>query len=254
MQKKINRKFNTLLNRLNLALNDKASISIISNINYLDNVYPFPKIILGDKRLRRVLISAGIHGDEPASVETICRFLETEKYGAYLDKWEITILPCINPYGFENYTRENYSKKDLNRYFKEPSAPIEIQLVKSVIKPSYFDLTLELHEDVDSDGYYLFQKSNKPNGLGYGTQIINSVKKIIPINLNKIIDGMNAEKGIIHKLKNINEMEWWPMAGYSLSMNCGHCFTLETPTKFPLSTRVNAHLEALDSALSNYRT
>ena len=254
MQKKINRKFNTLLNRLNLALNDKASISIISNINYLDNVYPFPKIILGDKRLRRVLISAGIHGDEPASVETICRFLETEKYGAYLDKWEITILPCINPYGFENYTRENYSKKDLNRYFKESSPPIEIQLVKSVIKPSYFDLTLELHEDVDSDGYYLFQKSNKPNGLGYGTQIINSVKKIIPINLNEIIDGMNAEKGIIHKLKNINEMEWWPMAGYSLSMNCGHCFTLETPTKFPLSTRVNAHLEAIDRALLNYPT
>ena len=254
MQKKINRKFNTLLNRLNLALKDKATISIISNINYLDNVYPFPKIILGDKRLRRVLISAGIHGDEPASVETICRFLETEKYGAYLDKWQITILPCINPYGFENYTRENYSKKDLNRYFKEPSPPIEIQLVKSVIKPSYFDLTLELHEDVDSDGYYLFQKSNKPNGLGYGTQIINSVKKIIPINLNEIIDGMNAEKGIIHKLKNINEMEWWPMAGYSLSMNCGHCFTLETPTKLPLSTRVNAHLEALDSALLNYST
>ena len=254
MQKKINRKFNTLLNRLNLALNDKASISIISNINYLDNVYPFPKIILGDKRLRRVLISAGIHGDEPASVETICKFLETEKYSAYLDKWEITILPCINPYGFENNTRENYSKKDLNRYFKESSSPIEIELVKSVIKPSYFDLTLELHEDVDSDGYYLFQKSNKTKGLEYGTQIINSVKKIIPINLNKIIDGMNAEKGIIHKLKNINEMEWWPMAGYSLSRNCGHCFTLETPTKFPLSTRVNAHLEALDSALLNYST
>jgi hypothetical protein len=47
-------------------------------------------------------------------------------------------------------------------------------------------------------------------------------------------------------------MEWWPMAGYSLAMNCGHCFTLETPTKLPLSTRVDAHLEALDSALLNY--
>jgi predicted deacylase len=97
---------------------------------------------------------------------------------------EITILPCVNPYGFENNTRENYNKKDLNRFFKEPSPPIEIQLVKSVIKPSHFDLTLELHEDIDSHGYYLFQKSNMPNGLEYGTQIINSVKKIIPINFS----------------------------------------------------------------------
>ncbi len=44
----------------------------------------------------------------------------------------------------------------------------------------------------------------------------------------------------------------WPMAGYSLAMDCGHCFTLETPTKFPLATRVNGYLEALDSALLNY--
>ena len=254
MQKIINKKFNSLLSRLNLALSDKNSISIISNINYLDNTYPFPKITLGGKSLRRVLISAGIHGDEPASVETICKFLETEKYRAYLEKWEITILPCVNPYGFENNTRENYSKKDLNRSFKEFSPPIEIQLVKSVIKPSHFDLTLELHEDIDSHGYYLFQKSNMPNGLEYGTQIINSVKKIIPINLHKTIDDLSAEKGIIHRIKSINEMEWWPMAGYSLAMNCGHCFTLETPTKLPLSTRVDAHLEALDSALLNYPT
>ena len=65
---------------------------------------------------------------------------------------------------------------------------------------------------------------------------------------------MSAKKGIIRRIKNINEMAWWPMAGYSLAMNCGHCFTLETPTKLPLSTRVDAHLEALDSALLNYPT
>jgi hypothetical protein len=60
---------------------------------------------------------------------------------------------------------------------------------------------------------------------------------------------MPAEKGIIHRIKDINQMEWWPMAGYSLSMKAVHCLTLETPTMLPMGIRVQAHLLAIDQAL-----
>ena len=92
----------------------------------------------------------------------------------------------------------------------------------------------------------------KPFGIELGYKIIESVKEIIPINLNQKIDDMPAEKGLIHRIKNIDEMEWWPMAGYSLAMKSGHCFTLETPTQLSMHTRVNAHLAAVEKALIEY--
>ena len=183
------------------------------------------------------------------NAETICSFLENSRYEVHLDQWEITILPCINPYGFENDTRENHDNQDLNRLFKDQLPPLEVQLAKSTFKPSYFDITIELHEDSDSHGYYLFQKSNQPNGLEIGFKIIGALKEIIPINFDEIIESMPAEKGVIHRIKDIEEMAWWPMAGYSLAMKSGHCLTLETPTQLAMSTRVSAHLVALDQAL-----
>ena len=237
------------INRLINSLNANTKIYTIGHIETTNKRYPFYKFILGKDNPRRLLISAGIHGDEPSGFETICSFLESGRYQTYLDEWEITILPCINPYGFEYNKRENNDNKDLNRLFKELLPPSEVQLAKTIIKPSYFDLTIELHEDCDSEGYYLFQKSNNPNGLKIGIKIIKTLQKIIPINLNKSIDTMPAEHGIIHRLKNIEDMEWWPMAGYSFAMQSGHCLTLESPTQLAMSTRVKSHLLAMDQAI-----
>ena len=121
--------------------------------------------------------------------------------------------------------------------------------LQSIFKLSRFDLTLELHEDSDSNGYYIYQKSNKPFGVELGYKILEAVKEIIPLNLNSYIDNTPAERGLIHRFKNIHEMDWWPMAGYSLAMKSNHCFTLETPTNLPMVTRVNAHLNAINTAL-----
>jgi predicted deacylase len=112
------RNYLKLVNRLRKALNHNAQIFTLDSNTIATNKYPFQKVILGDHNPRRVLISAGIHGDEPAGIESVCTFLESGRYKAHLDEWEITILPCINPYGFENDTRENHENKDLNRLFK----------------------------------------------------------------------------------------------------------------------------------------
>jgi len=243
------RDYAEVLNRVKLALDKDSKVHTLGRIQNPNGNYPFKKVFIGQGNPKRVLISAGIHGDEPAGVETICAFLESGKYKSYTKEWDFIILPCINPYGYEYDSRENHDHKDLNRLFKLNSPPLEVKLTQSVIETSYFNLMLELHEDSDSHGYYLFQKSNKPFGIELGYKIIDSVKEIIPINLNKKIDDIPAEKGLIHRIKNIDEMVWWPMAGYSLAMKSDHCFTLETPTHLPMNIRVNAHLAAMERAL-----
>ena len=117
MDTQTKRSYINLINRFSNTLDNTIQIFTLDHIKYPNNKYPFHKILLVNHNRKKALISAGIHGDEPAGIETICSFLENSRYKTHLDQWEITILPCINPYGFENDIRVNHENKDLNRLF-----------------------------------------------------------------------------------------------------------------------------------------
>ncbi len=246
--KKIN-SFDSIIKRLESIFPEQSCIETLYEYHTSDGDYPLLKIILGKGNSRRALISAGIHGDEPGGVETILNFLKNKAYKPFIDEWEFTFLPCINPYGYEFEVRENHEGKDLNRLFKVDDPPIEIVFAKSVFDRA-FDLALELHEDVDSHGYYLYQKGINAKYDGYGLEILNSVKKIMPINLDNEIDGSVAHQGVIGKDIDIASMDWWPMALYGAAKDTRISLTLEAASKFNIETRVNAHLNAIKTALT----
>ena len=210
--------------------------------------YPLIKIVLGKGNPRRILISGGIHGDEPAGVETICAFLEDKLYKNFLNDWEFTILPCINPSGFEAGTRNNQDDIDLNRMFKETTVPQEVDFVKAILDQPY-ELDLELHEDVDSPGYYLYQKDQSADLSPLGRAILDRVESIHPLNLAEEIEEMTADRGLLGRLSEPDEMEWWPMALYAYTQGCSHVFTLETSPALPMDVRVKAHLLAIQTVL-----
>ena len=206
------------------------------------------KIILGRGNGKRVLISAGIHGDEPAGVETVCSFIERKYHLKFAQDWEITLVPCINPFGYETNTRANHEGVDLNRKFKSHSPTWEVVLAKKLFD-SPFDLTLELHEDVDSSGYYLFHSSADGIRPALVAGILNNVQTVMPINMDAEIDELPANRGVIERAGIDDKMDWWPMAFYSLSKGTRTCLTLETATRFPMGTRIEAHLKAIETAL-----
>ena len=210
--------------------------------------YSLVKFILGEGNKRKALISAGIHGDEPGGIESICAFLENNQFEKFSDEWELTFLPCLNPYGYEYETRENHEDNDLNRYFKEEVPPDEVAFAKSILENSY-ELTIELHEDFMSPGYYLYQLGTYPEDDHLANNILRAVKEIMPINLNDEIDGRPAKAGIMVQERDFSSMDWWPMAYYSLFKGSRRCLTLETATKFPLNIRIEAHLIAINTAL-----
>jgi murein peptide amidase A len=216
------------------------------------STYPLLKIVLGKGNPRRVLISSGIHGDEPGGVESLLSLLENKHYLPYIEQhWEITLLPCINPHGYEFGTRENHEGKDLNRLFKENKPPTEVLFAQSILS-SPFELTIELHEDNESSGYYLYQKGVDAKDDELGFEILAAIKDIMPINLEDEIDGSTSDQGVIGKGIDISTMDWWPMALYGLSKGVGRCLTLETASKFDIETRVNAHLTAIKTALNYF--
>ena len=54
---------------------------------------------------KHVLITSGMHGDEPAGVESVLQFLERDNT-ALLKNFSFLVIPCINPYGYVHNTRE----------------------------------------------------------------------------------------------------------------------------------------------------
>ena len=242
------RNYSDILTRLKSSLNGSESFVSLGEIKNSSSSHSIDKIIFGRGNDKRVLISAGIHGDEPAGVETVCSFIERKNYLRFLQEWEITLVPCINPFGYETNTRTNHEGVDLNRKFKSPSPPQEVILAQKLFDTS-FDLTLELHEDVDSSGYYFFHTSADGFRPALVPGILKNVKPIMPINMDSEIDGIPATGGIIERLTIDDTMDWWPMAYYSLSKGTRTCLTLETATRFPMRTRIEAHLKAIATVL-----
>ena len=221
------------------------------SINHLTETpeYSLIKFVLGEGNRLKAMISAGIHGDEPGGVEAVCSFLENNHFENFADEWELTFLPCLNPYGYEHGSRENHEGKDLNRLFKHESPPTEVRFAKSIFESSY-DLTIELHEDFMTPGYYLYQKGTHAEDDRLSKKILQAVKNIMPINLNAEIDGCSAQEGIIAQEN--EPTDWWPMALYSFSKGTRRCLTLETATSFSMEVRIEAHLVAIDTALNYF--
>jgi len=207
--------------------------------------YELMRVVLGRGAPRRVLLSAGIHGDEPAGVEALCEWLESRAHVKFLQQWDITMLPCLNPWGYEHDTRENAEGHDLNREFNSSHPPQEVLFVQSVLQQR-FDLSLELHADEDSTGYYLYETVQP--GADIGHRVLERIHTIMPVNLDATIDGKSANGGVIARPLEPGTHSWWPMARYGFAQGIPCSLTLEAG-RSPLKMQVQAHLQAIEAAL-----
>ena len=240
------REYSTLLRRARSPVSEDCEASLcLHEITAAGRTYELMRAVLGRGAPRRVLLSAGIHGDELAGVEALCAWLETRAYVKFLQRWDITMLPCINPWGYEHGTRENNEGLDLNREFDSSHPPQEVLFVQSVLQQR-FDLSLELHVDQDSTGYYLYETSLP--GADIGQRILERTHTSMPVNLNTMIDGKSANGGVITRPRDAGHITGQPMALYGLAHGIPCSLTLEAG-RSPLKTQVQAHLRTIEAAL-----
>ena len=193
----------------------------------------------------RIYLSAGIHGDEPAGPLALLQLLRENRWPA--DR-ELFLVPCLNPVGFTLNRRENAAGIDLNRDYRHPcSAEIQAHIAWLERQPR-FDFCLCLHEDWEADGFYLYEQN--PDGQPTLTEtIIAAVKSACPVNRADVIEGRPARNGIILPLLQSLERPDWPEAFYLITHKSRLGCTLEAPSDFPLSIRVNALAAAVKAAI-----
>lgn len=195
---------------------------------------------------KNVLITGGVHGDEPAGVEAVLQFLARDN-AELLKRFAFVVVPCVNPYGFVHDTRENRYGVDINRSF-ETEEVSEVAIVKKALGQTQFSLGIDFHEDYDATGFYLYE--GKRDEQYIGAKIANAVKSIGPIDTEDSgEDAPDIAEGVY---KVASEWGTQGLAPYLLHFHSEHVIITETPTVWPLEQRAALHLGVLDTALTYY--
>ena len=229
------------LKHLNVPIELLGTVHAKKNINW-----PVYQIHLASfaRTPRRVLITGGMHGDEPAGVEAVLQFLERDNT-TLLKNFSFLVIPCINPYGYVHNTRETLDNIDINRAF-ESDGLSEVAIVKEALGQTQFSLAIDFHEDYDATGFYIYE--GKRDEQYIGPKLAIAAKAIGPIDPDDPgEDAPDLAEGVY---KVATSWGTQGLAPYLLHFHSEHVIISETPTIWQLEKRVALHLTILDTALN----
>jgi predicted deacylase len=210
---------------------------------------------LGDASQPTVAIAAGVHGDEPAGPWALVELLEADALDA---RFAYRIWPCTNPSGFAAGTRTSADGLDVNRTFGRGGSSPEARAIVTANRDRKFVLSLDLHEDCDSDGFYCYDY----DGGALGTAAIAALDAAgLPVQmLSASYDfGSPFPEGAFRFARGIcmpnAQIELQALAGMSYTMALARraaerALTLESPLRLPWETRLAMHRTAVRALIA----
>ncbi len=119
-----------------------------------------------------ISISAGVHGDEPAGVWAL---LSLVRDGLLDPRFAYRIWPCLNPTGFDRRTRASVDGIDVNRSFGRGGTSPEARAVLTATRDRRCVLAIDLHEDLEADGAYVYETLVPPVAARYGAPVTRAM-------------------------------------------------------------------------------
>lgn len=192
-----------------------------------------------------IYLSAGIHGDEAATTEGLIEWAQAN--ADMLRALNLLIFPCLNPWGLVNNSRRDPDGRDLNRSFHTSAVP-QIAAQMQWITGCAFDLALNLHEDYDALGLYIYELQRlRPY---WGESLLQAAAEHIPPDPRRKIEGRVARAGIVRRSITPDLMPEWPEAFVLYFQKAARIFTVETPSEFHLDDRVDAQFKIICQAVN----
>lgn len=203
------------------------STVVYGALPYDEEHYPLFAIIpkVWNKTKPSVLVTGGVHGYETSGVQGAIRFAQ-HKVHDYKSDFNIVIIPCVSPWGYETINRWNPLAIDPNRSFYEDSPAPEVSLLMKYVSSLNIEFLahFDLHETTDTDnsefrpalaardgvfhaqwdipdGFYCVGDSAKPEPE-FQKAVIDSVREITHIapddGENKLIGVPIEQEGVIN--------------------------------------------------------
>lgn len=105
---------------------------------------------------KTLLVTGGVHGYETSGVQGALRFLENEAnehHSNYSESFNLLVVPCVSPWGYETINRWNHKTIDPNRSFYANSPAQEAAALMEFIQSLDVEIFVhvDLHETTDTD-------------------------------------------------------------------------------------------------------
>jgi murein peptide amidase A len=242
------RRYTEIVRRIDaLRSGGRTNVVVLDVLRRAGYALPFFELTAGPSDGPQLALSAGVHGDEPAGIEALLAFFERPALPAI----GVTAFPCLNPTGFIAGTRRNDIGLDLNRTWGQEIGPQEIELVRAALAGRRFDSGVDLHEDIEARGFYLYEHV-RGNRQALGPRIVAAVRAAgMPINDAASIEGRALVNGSVEPA----EETLSPLVGfysiYLFDRHCDHTLVPESPGLLPLPARVAMHLTAIDTVIDS---
>ena len=129
---------------------DRFAITTLGEIAYRDASYPVLEVRAAREGAKRLLVLAGVHGNEHAGLLAV---------PAILERWaehpvDLTIITPVNPVGAAHLSRYNGEGYDINRDFVRFDTE-EARIVREVFERLRPDFVISLHEG-PQDATFMF--------------------------------------------------------------------------------------------------
>ncbi len=227
------------------------SMEVIGNVKYEN--FSAPIWVLAYKSdsntSHQILLGAGIHGNEPAGVECVVKFVGTlARNPQSFTGLTFHIIPVVNPWGWSHNIRFNKDGIDINRDFAVFKSQ-EARIIRELVHGKKYDLMIDLHEDPSAEGFYLYQYGRRDDTVC--RQIIAAVRKMgypVEQNVNMIIlktkDGLiDAPMWGLWYMKFSRQLS---ITNYFRLNHSKNVFTMETPIKLPMKDRLTMQTTAIN--------
>jgi hypothetical protein len=209
------------------SLRDIFEIETYGALSYDPLRYPLFALKSRDWRSDRptVLVTGGVHGYETSGVHGALAFAR-EDARRYVERFNLAILPCVSPWGYETIARWNPHAVDPNRAFFAESPAEESAAVMRWVHALGVSLLahFDLHETTDSDesefrpalaardgktfepgiipdGFYLVGDEEDPQPE-FQRAIIEAVAKVthiaLPDTKGQLIESPMVQPGVIN--------------------------------------------------------
>lgn len=235
----------------------RGEVTMVRRLRYGSHNYPllsvqYPAVF--SPTHPTVLLTGGVHGDEPAGVYATIEFLEQDA-AQYADRVNLCLLPCVNPSGFEADGRHTMNGTDLNRMFGKESAQPEVAAIEEWLHyhKHLFRLHLDLHEnnpdapkeegeenEENPRACYLYE-SMEDHARRIGRQLIDALPHSAPVCLLPKIEGETNDRGVIAYPEAYQNAKFsvGPLDTYVLSQRLtDHTIVTETPEIWSMERRV----------------
>lgn len=207
----------------------------------------------------RLLLMAGIHGNEPAGVEGLLRVLE--RWPAD-DPRAVVVFPFMNPAGLAAGRREDAAGRDLNRAFSDEGtdAPEVLAFRRALAEEPPFALAVDCHEDDGMSGFYAYEiapegerrlapgVASRLRSAGLRLEEAGSLRRVLEAD-GLWLAGMETRDGVVEV--GAAALAEAPGAQVVWLVRAGHaarCLTLESP-RGDYEVRASMHERALEALL-----